>query len=241
MIALIDSDIIAYRSAASCEKTIEKERVVVEPLDVAIKRVDNLMHSILDATQATSYKAYLTGSGNFRYLVYKLYKANRSDMARPQWLEDCREHLALEWKAIISEGIEADDMIGIEATNQGDNPYTIVSIDKDLLMIPGRHYNFVKDEFTEVSELDGLRHFWYQMIMGDRSDNIPGYDGIMRLKVPKFLQPAVDELYSLETDDDMQRYVFDLYDDKDQFHINKQLLWILREDTRRENNAGEIQ
>jgi hypothetical protein len=33
-----------------------------------------------------------------------------------------------------------------------------------------------------VSPLEGLRNFYFQLIMGDKTDNIPGYDGKMRLK-----------------------------------------------------------
>ena len=33
-----------------------------------------------------------------------------------------------------------------------DQEYTVVGIDKDLLQIPGTHYNFVKKEITEVNE-----------------------------------------------------------------------------------------
>lgn len=218
---LVDGDIVAYRCAASCLR----QGVCVDPVEIAQVRVNELMYRIVQETEATAYKVFIGGEDNFRYSIYPAYKANRKDTTKPPWLEPCREQLIVEWQAVVVNGMETDDMLGIEQREDT----VIASIDKDLLMIPGRHYNFVKNEFYNVSEIDGLRHFWFQMIMGDRSDNIPGYDGIMRIKPPKFLQPLIDELYACETDDDMQRLVFENYTNKEQFQINKKLLWILRE------------
>lgn len=220
-IALVDGDLIAYRCAASCLK----QGQLVEPVEVAQVRVNELMYRIIQETEATAYKVFIGGENNFRKEIYPAYKANRKDTEKPPWLDACREQLVVEWQAQVVNGMETDDMLGILQTDDT----TIASLDKDLLMVKGRHYNFVKQEFYDVSELDGIRHFWFQMIMGDRSDNIPGYDGIMRIKVPKFLQPAVNELYAMETPEEMESYVKDIYTDKAQFEINKKLLWILRE------------
>lgn len=108
-------------------------------------------------------------------------------------------------------------------------PCVIASIDKDLLAIPGRHYNFVKQEFYNITPIAGMRHFYFQLIMGDRSDNIPGYDGVMRIKPPKFLLPLIADLEACETEEEMETLVKDVYTDKAQYEINKRLLWILRE------------
>lgn len=237
---LIDGDIVAYRSAASCQKREEDGTIVlVEPLEIAIKRADELLQRIVDTTGATAYRVFITGNNNFRYEIYKDYKVHRKDVAKPAYLYPVIDHLIEEWNAIVSDGVEADDLMGIaqcEALNAPYKPMDVVkdetiisSIDKDLLMIPGRHYNFVKDEFYDVSEIDGMRHFYFQLIMGDRSDNIPGYDGIMRVKVPKFLLPKVNELMSLDNEKDMDALVKEMYTDTEQYEINKQLLWILRE------------
>jgi hypothetical protein len=54
----------------------------------------------------------------------------------------------------------------------------IVSIDKDLDMIPGHHYNPKKDVSYYINEQDGYRNFYKQCLTGDTSDNIPGIYGI---------------------------------------------------------------
>jgi len=231
--ALVDGDIVAYRSAASCEAAgPDKKRVPVEPLEIAIARADELLHRILFETGSKSYRIFLSSGETFRHRLYPAYKANRATMARPEYLQPVREHLITAWNAELSIGIEADDSLGIYQSQEWNahNASTIIaSIDKDLLQVPGRHYNFVKNEFYEINELDGHRNFWMQMIMGDRADNIPGYDGKMRQTIPKFLQPLVDDLYECATYNEMETLVKDVYTDQEQYEINKTLFHILRE------------
>jgi 5'-3' exonuclease len=72
--------------------------------------------------------------------------------------------------------MEADDEIGIQATelsNAGDTP-VIVSTDKDLDMIPARHYNWVKQEVYDVTDEEAYRNFFRQCLTGDTVDNVPG-------------------------------------------------------------------
>lgn len=224
MIALIDGDIVCYRSAASCEPS--KARDWVEPLEVAIMRVDDLMRRILEETQATSYKAFLTGSDNFRLQYNPEYKANRKDVVRPRWLQECREHLVMEWKASVEDGQEADDAMGIAQVASEAGTTVIASIDKDLLCIPGKHYNFVTGEFREQSDVDACRHFYWQLIMGDRGDNVFGYDGKARQTVPKFMELIMAELSSYDRESDMFDFVKSLYADDDRLLMNMRCLWI---------------
>lgn len=227
MQALIDGDICAYRSAASCEKAgDDKVRRPDVPVEIAIARCDDLMYRILQETGSTSYRVFLSAGETFRHRLYPAYKANRATMARPEYLQAVREHLLHQWNVELAIDIEADDKLGIY---QSDNS-VICSIDKDLLQVPGQHYNFVKNEFYNINEVDGMRHFWFQMIMGDRADNVPGYDGKMRQTVPKFLQSLIDDLYRYETYEEMETLVKDVYTDEEQFKINKILFHILREE-----------
>lgn len=215
-IALIDSDIVAFRCAAVSEN---------EPEDIAIVRTDKLMREILEATQADSYLAFLTGRGNFRKQINPDYKANRKDKEPPKHLQICREFLKQDWSAIVIDGYEADDALGINQTSES----VICSIDKDLLQIPGKHYNFVKQEWLEVSELEGIRHFYKQMLIGDTSDNIKGIDKIGPVKAEKLLG-------SLEKEKDMFWVVSDLYsassepDGSERFWMNADCLWIWRKE-----------
>lgn len=225
MKALIDADLVAYRSAASCEPT--KAKPYQEPLEIAVLRCDNMMNRILDETGASGYRAFLSGSENFRYSIDPEYKANRRDAPRPEWLQPIREYLVIEWEACISEGIEADDSLGIAQTKDT----ILCSLDKDLLTIPGKHYNWVKQEFKEIDEHTAWVNFYTQLVMGDKSDNVMGYDGKMRQTVPKFLQPIIEDIERAESPREMFKIVSDIYElGADAMYRNAQLLYIQRKE-----------
>jgi 5'-3' exonuclease len=66
----------------------------------------------------------------------------------------------------------------------------IVSIDKDFKQVPGLLYNPTKDEWTEVSEEEGLLFFYTQLLTGDRVDNIQGVNKIGPKTAEKILEGA---------------------------------------------------
>lgn len=224
---LIDADIYAFRAAASAEE---------EDVDVAIMRLDNMMTDIL--SYGDSYRSFLTGSQhnypitdvvNFRKIINPEYKANRKDLIAPIHLDMCRKYLIEEYNTEVVIGMEADDALGINQTEET----VIVSIDKDLLMVEGMHYNFVKKEYHEVSELDGLKAFYRQMLIGDSSDNIFGVKGIGKVKAAKLID-------HLETREEMDNLVADLYDNNpERYYMNADCLWIMRKENERFTNRYE--
>jgi 5'-3' exonuclease len=179
--ALIDMDTVAYRSAASCEPT--KAKPYREDLDTAIRRADELMFRILADCETDRFVGYLSGSENFRYRLYPDYKANRKDIRRPEWLQQVREFLVSEWQAKLTDGYEADDAIGIALRDDS----IVCGNDKDFRQLPGRHYNFVKLEWDRITPVQGEYNLWVQMLIGDRSDNIPGIPGLGETKAPRVL------------------------------------------------------
>lgn len=229
MICLIDGDLVAYRCAASAEN---------DPLHIATYRADELINRIVVETGSDSYRTFLTGERNYRLDYNPEYKANRKDTPRPKWLQELREHLVVSHGASVSDGNEADDEMAIAQCADINNTI-IASLDKDLLQIPGKHFSWeirgtsvkglewVKPSiFREVSGLDGLRHFYYQLLMGDRTDNIFGFDGVAREKVPKFLEGDVAYLMSLETELDMYNFILEKYGDHVLMHMNAHCLYI---------------
>lgn len=224
--ALIDGDAIAYRTAASCEPTKIKEHL--ESKEDALFRCEELVRRILLETEAESYKIYIGGSDNFRYEYNPDYKANRKDTPRPTWLEDTRECLVVNHQATICNGQEADDALGIYQCNNINT--VIVGVDKDLLMIPGNHYNFVTSTFREQSQVAAMQWFYYQLIMGDRSDNIFGFDGVARATVPKKLETTISQLNNFLEEKEMFEFVRDLYNDDDRLLMNGRCLWIRRQE-----------
>jgi 5'-3' exonuclease len=243
LINLIDADIIAYRAAASCEPT--KVKPFLEAPETALYRLHDMMQRICVETNCSEVECYLGGTDNFRYKLYPEYKGNRT-APKPTYLNECRELLVIQYGATIVNNIEADDALGIAQTKY-EGLSTICSIDKDLLQIPGKHYNFVKKEFTLVSPLDGLKTFYKQLIAGDGTDNIPSYDGKTRNSIPKFIQKLQEPLNSMTDAIAMYKYLQDVYQDSWQeknmpgesiswefdhkeLHVNAQLLYILKEE-----------
>lgn len=227
--ALIDADIVTFRNSASCEARDKNtgEYVVKDSLGIAFARIDKMMHEILSETGAKQYKAFISGENNFRYTINPQYKANRPAY-RPQYLQACREYLVTEWGARVTDGYEADDAVGMEQTE-----HTILcSNDKDLNMIPGEHYNFIKKENFYVTELAGLQAFYRQMLIGDTVDNIIGISGIGPVKAAKAIDP-------LQTEVEMKDVVYSLYVPADsngpeyeaniaRYWMNADCLWIWR-------------
>lgn len=186
MIPLIDGDIVAYRCAASAESDSEW---------VATSRVDAQMHVILESCNANAYKCAISGESNFRYDIYPDYKANRKDTVRPKYLLRCKEYLVSSWNSSISENCEADDLLGHwqHVSEHSATSTVICSIDKDLLMIPGHHFNFVKNEFRFVTPVQGLYNFYTQLLTGDVADNVKGIKGIGPKTAAKILDAAKPE------------------------------------------------
>lgn len=228
MQALVDGDIVCYANAASAE---------LDPVEVAYMRIDQMMHSILDTTGSDTFRVFLSGSNNFRHEIYPEYKANRKDMVDPRWRSACKEYLVREWAAEVTDGYEADDALGIEQTAMAyhGQESIIATIDKDLDQVPGMHYswpivrkgNIVREgKIYEVSEIEGLRSFYRSLLVGDRTDNIFGVDGIGKVKAAAMID-------NLETEEEMFERVVELYQgDLDRLRMNGKCLYIMREENK---------
>ena len=232
MINLLDGDLICWRASASCEPT--KNKPYLEPPEIAIYRLHDMIERICLATNSSEIECYIGGSDNFRYKIYPDYKANRTK-EKPHYLEACREMLVTQYKATVVNGMETDDALGIAQTKYDGNS-RICSLDKDLLQIPGLHFNWVSGVSRLVSPLDGLRAFYRQLILGDRTDNIPGFDGKLRSECPKFIQKLQEPIDEMTEEIDMYNHVCDVYSEqvswaddwKTPMHRNAQLLYILK-------------
>lgn len=141
---------------------------------IASYRLNENLHNILEAVGATKYQIYLSDSvDNFRLKLFPQYKANRKQ-PKPVHLSFLSNYIVDHWGAEIAWGEEADDALGIHQ----DDTTIICSIDKDLLQIPGKHFNWVNGNYTTVSESMGLFRFYQQILVGDSTDNITSRVGL---------------------------------------------------------------
>ena len=119
------------------------------------------------------------GKRTFRHDLWPEYKANRKDRRKPpgygQFLARIAE-VARErgWSHGGFGNVEGDDVIGLLAGPQD----IIVSGDKDMLTLPGSHYQAETGTLLVVTEWEADMAFYKQCLTGDRADNYPGCPGI---------------------------------------------------------------
>lgn len=198
MQALIDGDIIRYSVGFAAED---------DPVEYCLHSVKLLLQSIIEKSGADNYRLFLTGSGNFResIAVTRPYKGNRDALNKPTHYEAIKDYLVNYKHAEVVEGFEADDMMGLlqmktyyssDISPEGWTDTIICSLDKDMNMIPGWHYNWRKDEKYWVTEDQAIRNFYKQLLTGDTVDNIQG--------IPKVGPKTADKvLAECETEEDM--------------------------------------
>jgi 5'-3' exonuclease len=214
--ALIDADTIAYRAVFSQNG---------DTVGGVVEKIEELFNRITDAVQerygsGCVFKAYLTGSGNFRKDFAKDYKANRVG-EKPVLLSFARDYILDNYDTTLTEGEEADDAIAIAATKHYPNSI-IVSIDKDFKQVPCELYNPNKDEWETVDHWNGLKFFYKQLLVGDNVDNIKGVWKVGPKKADKILEGSTTEL-------EMWKRCLEAYEgDYDRAVMNGRLLWLRR-------------
>jgi len=202
---------------------IERD-VDCEPLSHCLNNVKTMLNDILKQTGADDYKIFLTGTGNFREQIATIRKYKDNRTLKPVYKEAIISYLKEHWNAETVDGMEADDMLGICQ----DWDTVICTTDKDLNMIPGMHYNWRNKELYNVSDQDAQYAFYYQLLIGDTTDNIPG--------VPRVGPKTAEKLLNhLTTEEDMYIAALCAYEGAyekpfEALFENARLLWILRDD-----------
>lgn len=205
-IAHIDADFLAYQVSAETRDELDgiKPRKSFE--DMKHNAQEAALH-LMRCAGATDYRCHLTPSGSTKggrpgQAVQQEYQSNRNGRLKPEFLDKIRAYMGQEMNGVIHLDQEADDGMaqanyavyvdkpcgaeGVEMRNS-----VIVSMDKDLRMVPGLHYDFDTGEVFNVNErfgkiwIDdtksqksvkgwGTKFFWAQCLMGDAADTIRG-------------------------------------------------------------------
>lgn len=223
--ALIDADVCVH---SVCNQA-ERGNPEGEPLPYVLHSLKLQIRKWIEdaganADDPSTFQVYLSGpSGtNFRYDVDPNYKGTRK--SKPRYFKEAREYLVANWGAVEVMG-EADDALAgrlhlayLKAEDEAtywsepveDWCTTVcVSVDKDLLMVPGLHYNPRKDEQTYTDEYHGWYRFFGQMLTGDTVDNIKGLAKVGPVKAASILGSA-DQVY-MGTLFEVDEYAIQLY------------------------------
>jgi len=177
----------------------------------ALNACDTIIRFIKSRIKSDNYKFYLSGKGNFRDSVATLYKYghNRDKVVKPYWINSVVEHLKKEYQAVMTDGIEGDDQIGVGLTsrNKKGEKAIHVGVDKDIKFgIAGYHFDFKADKFYYTSEEEALRFNYCQGICGDATDGFHGIPGIGMKKAEKILAEC-------ETEEEMYEAALKAYQD----------------------------
>ena len=159
----------------------------------------------------TNYKP----AENIRYQIAKTkpYKGTRKN-PKPFHYKNLVLKMLLDYDVVVSiDGLEADDMLCIEQVymNKSHKDSVICSRDKDLRICPGWHYSwecgkqfsigptytddfgFLTEDYSGKTLGYGKKFFYYQMLVGDTADNIPGLQGVGDKGARKLLDPLETE------------------------------------------------
>ena len=192
---LIDADFIVYKSCAAAETEVDFGRdviLVTSNFSDAYNATLRELTKIRDKFGSFSTLIlFFSDSVNFRKKILDSYKGHRN-RKKPCGYKRVIKQLKTEFEVIIMPQVEADDAMGIYATQHPGN--VIVSPDKDMRQIPGKLYNL--DEQFTVSEEDGAKWHLIQTCSGDQTD---GYGGVPGIGVKRATTLFDKEGYSWET------------------------------------------
>ena len=186
----------------------------------------------------------------FRYAIAetKPYKGNRKN-PKPFHFDNIITHLDTNYDLVISEdGYEADDMMCMRqySTAPGFEETIICSRDKDLRICPGWHYSWecgaqrsigpvYTSAFGSLEKVGkkvlgyGKLFFYYQTLVGDSADHIPGCPGMGEAKAFNLLKDCSSEEEAFKLVKNEYLNVYGKKQAKERFLEQANLLWMVME------------
>lgn len=182
-VLLVDADSVAYKATAATQSTHDwdGEVVVSADFDAAKDYCRDLIESWVERLEADDVVVCLSDDFiNFRKKINPTYKSNRAATERPVYLYECKDWLGETYTSRIIPTLEADDVMGIMATEPTDEERIMVAEDKDMLTIPGLLYRPHKPEegIISISEAGADWYHIYQTLIGDSTDGYAGCPGV---------------------------------------------------------------
>lgn len=187
VIAAVDADLYAFRWAAAITHNVAA--VTDAEFEAKLrKRFDEFVDELTLNVAPDEVVWAFSHTTNFRKSVNRCYKSNRSFDVNPMLGAQAKaRELICGWVTPVQFlGLEADDILGIIATDPRDDAVVvIVSYDKDMRQLPATVYQTIDFKksgvvteakgFYTVCQAEADEFYWKQVLMGDRVD---GYFGI---------------------------------------------------------------
>lgn len=247
-IALIDADYIPYKVAHITDNLLSAYNIIY-----------NILYGIMLNTKSSHFILFHTTSCNFRTNVADNYKENRKDTnVKTEFYYEVRNMMKTLWNSCAYKCYEADDLVTMSHLKIGQFKSVIVSPDKDLLQVyPSVIYNPNKNVLVKVNDKigslnkttkqkinkktgavrnlskitgKGTKFLFWQLLVGDSTDNIKGIPGVGAVKAYDLLNNCTTLQEMLDTCKDAYN---DYYNNKGfkMLKMNFELLYMQTKDT----------
>ena len=163
-------------------------RSIPVPDDYVRQVTEDRVQQITEDAGCDSFEVHMSGDTNFRNDIavsypYKAHRKGTDAPPKPPHHATVKAYLLSLPDTVVSENREADDTLADAQTEDT----VIATVDKDLLMVEGKHYNWNKKDqgVIEVTYEEGIKWFFKQLLIGDWStDRILGC-AIVETKIRK--------------------------------------------------------
>ena len=189
-VLIIDGDILAYQIATNNEVetnwgdglwTLHSDE------NSCKQQFDAVIDDLGSNLSADDYLVALTDKNNFRKDILPTYKSNRNAKRKPLVLKAMRQHIMDKHNGVMWKNLEADDVMGIMATEPTQEDRVLVSIDKDMRTIPCNLSNDGSTT-TQIPQRLADYNFMLQVLTGDKVDGYDGIDGVGIKTAEKLIQ-----------------------------------------------------
>ena len=189
-VLIIDGDILAYQIATNNEVetnwgdglwTLHSDE------NSCKQQFDAVIDDLGSNLSADDYVVALTDKNNFRKDILPTYKSNRNAKRKPLVLKAMRQHIMDKHNGVMWKNLEADDVMGIMATEPTEEDRVLVSIDKDMRTIPCTLSNDGSTT-TQIPHRLADYNFMLQVLTGDKVDGYDGIDGVGIKTAEKLIQ-----------------------------------------------------
>ena len=195
---LIDTDFLAYKAAQACEEGIDFGNDVIiaqSNFSECLKIFERELRKVQTAMMEDEIILYFSSPQNFRKKISPDYKGHRN-RRKPLGYRRLVNYCLKNYNTVLRENLEADDALGMDATQYPDITTIIVSPDKDMRQIPGVLWNLTGD-VEEITKEDGDRWHLMQSLAGDPTDGYPGCPGIGMKRAGDLLDKSDDPWKSI--------------------------------------------
>lgn len=189
---LIDGDEFVHvcSSAVEYEARWDDQNIILasnveEAWDAFKFRLESVLASI-DGEKKLLFA--FTGPENFRKALYPDYKKKRGGR-KPLCFSDLKRRIHETYDCHTEQALEADDLLGIWATNGLHENPVVISQDKDMLTLPTTIWR--EGGLMVLGQGDADFHWFKQTLTGDTSDGYPGCPGFGPVSAEKLLNEFV--------------------------------------------------